>query len=221
MCILPGFGPLSDPGSGPILVPLEVAPHMGSVAELAATVAGCVACPDLAVTRTQVVPGTVPAGAEVLLVGEAPGAQEDATGVPFVGRSGALLDELLAEAGLVRNRIAVANVLKCRPPANRTPRRAEVERCRPWLSRQLALIDPLVIVSLGTSAAAWFLGSSARISALREAGQPVRYADRPLVVTYHPAAAIRFGPRGKPRAALREDLATVSRLVAQGRTGRG
>ena len=219
--LFPGAGAVSGPGPGPVLFPLEVAPRMASAAELAVTVTGCVACAELAASRTQVVPGTAPAGAEVLLVGEAPGAQEDATGVPFVGRSGVLLDDLLAEAGLVRERIAVANVLKCRPPANRTPRRSEIERCRPWLSRQLALIDPLVIVSLGSSAAAWFLGPSARISALREAGEPVRYGDRPLVVTYHPAAAIRFGPRGKPRAALREDLATVSHLVAQRRTGRG
>jgi DNA polymerase len=212
---------MAEPGSDPVRSPLEVAPLMASTGELAARLIGCVACAELAATRLQVVPGTAPAGAEVLLVGEAPGAQEDAAGVPFVGRSGALLDELLAEAGLVRERIAVTNVLKCRPPANRRPRRSEVERCRPWLSRQLALIDPLVIVSLGTSAAAWFLGPSARISALREAGEPVHYAERPLVVTYHPAAAIRFGPQGRPRAALRADLATVSSLVAQRRAARG
>ena len=218
---LAGMGSATGSASGPVLIPLEVAPLMASAAELAATVAGCVACAELAATRTQVVPGTAPVGAEVLLVGEAPGAREDAAGEPFVGRSGALLFELLAEAGLVRERMAVTNVLKCRPPANRTPRRSEVERCRPWLARQLALIDPLVIVSLGSIAAAWFLGPSARIAPLRAAGQSARYAGRPLVVTYHPSAAIRFGPRGEPLAALREDLATVSRLVVQRRTGRG
>ena len=197
--------------------------HLDAVAsweEFAAAVTGCIACPELVATRTHVVPGTAPAGAEILLVGEAPGAQEDAAGVPFVGRSGVLLNELLAEAGLARDRIAIANVLKCRPPANRAPRRSEVERCRPWLTRQLALVDPLVVVSLGATAAAWFLGPSARIATLRAAGEPLRYGGRPLVVTYHPSAAIRFGPRGGPRAALREDLATVARLVGQRRTAR-
>ena len=182
--------------------------------------AGCVACAELSATRTQVVPGTAPVGAEVLLVGEAPGAQEDAAGVPFVGRSGALLDELLAEAGLVRGRVAILNVLKCRPPANRTPRRSEIEHCRPWLARQLALIDPLVIVSLGSTAAAWFLGPSARIAALRACAEPVLHEGRPLVVTYHPSAAIRFGPRGEPRRALAQDLAKVAHLVSVRRTGR-
>ena len=219
--MLPGIGPVSDPGSEPVFVPLDVAPQMTSVAELAATVAGCVACAELSATRTQVVPGTAPVGAEVLLVGEAPGAQEDAAGVPFVGRSGVLLNELLAEAGLDREQVAVANVLKCRPPANRTPRRSEIEACRPWLTRQLALIDPLVIVSLGSTAAAWFLGASARIAALRTSSEPVLHEGRPLVVTYHPSAAIRFGPRGEPRRALAQDLARVAHLVAAGRTGHG
>ena len=96
--------------------------------ELVAVVQGCVACDELAASRTRVVAGQRPPGAEVLVVGEAPGAQEDETGVPFVGRSGQLLDQLLGEAGLRRDQVAVANVLKCRPPANRTPRRAEVAR---------------------------------------------------------------------------------------------
>lgn len=186
-----------------------------SWAALAAVVRTCVACPELAASRTQVVPGTFPAGADVLLVGEAPGAEEDLGGVPFVGRSGRLLDSLLAEAGLARERVAVANVLKCRPPANRTPRRGEVERCRPWLVRQVELVDPAVLVALGGTAAAWFLGTGARIGALR--GTPLEYAGRPLVVTYHPSAAIRFGPNGAPLADLRHDLAAVAALAAAGR----
>ena len=209
---------LPVPTAGSVIVPDEHAPAMASWDELAATVSGCVACPELAATRTRVVPGVAPVGAEVLLVGEAPGAQEDAAGVPFVGRSGALLDELLIEAGLARESVAIANVLKCRPPANRAPRRSEVERCRPWLSRQLNLLDPLVVVSLGSTAAAWFLGPSARIAALRASATPMKIDGRPLVVTYHPSAAIRFGPRGEPRRALREDLAAVARLAAQRRT---
>ena len=135
----------------------------------------------------------------MLLVGEAPGAQEDAAGVPFVGRSGQLLDELLAEAGLRRERVAVANVLKCRPPANRKPRRAEVARCRPWLAAADRAGRPAwCVVALGGTAAEWFFGPGARIAMLREQGRPRRWHDgRRLLVTYHPSAAIRFGPRGR------------------------
>jgi DNA polymerase len=186
-------------------------------AELVAAVGGCVACPELAASRTRVVPGQAPPGADVLLVGEAPGAQEDETGVPFVGRSGQLLDGLLTDAGLRRDRVAVANVLKCRPPANRKPRRAEVTRCRPWLDRQVDLVDPVVVVALGGTAAEWFVGPGARIAALREQGRvtPLLHHGRRLLVTYHPSAAIRFGPRGAPLAALREDLAEVARVLAE------
>jgi DNA polymerase len=186
-------------------------------ADLVTAVQGCVACPELAASRTQVVPGVAPPGADVLLVGEAPGAQEDETGVPFVGRSGRLLDGLLGEAGLRRDQVAVANVLKCRPPANRKPRRAEVARCRPWLDRQLDLLDPVVVVALGGTAAEWFVGPGARIAALRDQGRvtPLLHGGRRLLVTYHPSAAIRFGPRGAPLAALREDLAEVARVLAE------
>jgi DNA polymerase len=145
-----------------------------------------------------------------LLVGEAPGATEDQLGVPFVGKAGQLLDELLEEAGLPRAQVAVANVLKCRPPGNRRPARVEIGNCRGWLTAQIRLIDPPVICALGGSAAAWFFGPSARIGELR--GQPHPVDGRRVVVTYHPSAAIRFGPAGLPRAALREDLALVAAL---------
>lgn len=181
---------------------------------LAASARTCVACPELVEGRTQVVPGTAPVvGADLLLVGEAPGAQEDALGVPFVGRAGQLLDSLLAEVGLARDRVAVANVLKCRPPANRKPRRAEVARCRPWLEHQIELLDPSLILALGGTAAEWFVGPSARIASLR--GHALTYGGRPLRVTYHPSAAIRFGPAGLPLAALREDLGEVARQIAR------
>ncbi len=179
--------------------------------ELAAAVRGCTRCAELAVTRTQVVPGVRPPGARVLLVGEAPGAEEDVAGVPFVGRSGRLLDELLADAGLQRGELAVANVVKCRPPRNRTPRRAEVEACRGWLTAQVAAADPAVLVSLGGTALQWFLGAHARIGASR--GVVHDWHGRPLVATYHPSAAIRFGPRGAPLAALRSDLRSVAVLL--------
>jgi uracil-DNA glycosylase family 4 len=194
--------------------PALAAPAAATWEDLVATVLGCVACPELVASRTTVVAGVRPwdrVRADVLLVGEAPGAQEDLAGVPFVGRSGQLLDSLLTEAGLDRTQVAVANVLKCRPPGNRKPRRGEVSRCRPWLTRQIELLDPRVVVALGGTAAEWFFGPGARIAALREV---VRDHDgRALVVTYHPSAAIRFGPAGAPLAALRDDLATVARLV--------
>ena len=178
---------------------------------LAEQVRGCVRCPELVANRTTVVPGVRPPGARVLLVGEAPGAQEDLAGEPFVGRSGQLLDVLLAEAGLPRADVAVTNVVKCRPPGNRAPRRAEVASCRPWLTAQLAIADPEVVVSLGSTALAWFLGPAARIAAARDVVHD--WHGRRLVATYHPSAAVRFGPRGAPRAALRDDLSRVARLL--------
>jgi DNA polymerase len=195
--------------------PAATAPAAPTWEALVDTVTSCTACAELAASRTRVVPGTRPPGAAVLLVGEAPGAQEDEAGVPFVGRSGQLLDGLLTEAGLRRDQVAVANVLKCRPPANRKPRRAEVGRCRPWLERQLELVDPTVVVALGGTATEWFFGAGARIAALRT--QVQRVGSRPVVVTYHPSAAIRFGPNGAPLAALREDLGVAAGLVARER----
>jgi uracil-DNA glycosylase family 4 len=180
--------------------------------ELAAQMRSCVTCTDLAATRTNVVVGTVPkAGATVLLVGEAPGATEDQTGLPFVGRAGALLDELLDEVGLPRETVAVANVLKCRPPGNRAPSKVEASNCRRFLAAQIALVDPRVICALGGTAAQWFFGTGAKIGQLR--GRPHDVEGRQVVSTYHPSAAIRFGPAGMPRAALRDDLALVAQLA--------
>ncbi len=182
-------------------------------AGLARSIRACTAC-DLAATRTQAVPGQLPtAGAAVLLVGEGPGAAEDACGEPFVGRSGQLLDELLAQAGLPRHTVAVANVVKCRPPGNRAPKRPEIATCRHWLVEQIEVIDPRVVVALGGTATQWFLGPGARLTQLR--GVPQRWDGRTLVVTYHPSAALRFGPRGAPVAALRADLQTVAAVLAE------
>ena len=173
----------------------------------------CVACPELAATRTNVVVGTKPAnGAAVLLVGEAPGGTEDETGVPFVGRAGTLLDLLLHEVGLPRANVAVANVLKCRPPGNRAPSNTEVANCRGFLAAQIAIANPVVICALGGTASQWFFGKGAKIGQLR--GRPHDIEGRQVVSTYHPSAAIRFGPAGMPRAALRDDLALVARLAA-------
>lgn len=195
-------------------VALEVfatAAARGSWADLAGVAQGCVACPELAATRTTVVPGEAPAGARLALVGEAPGAEEDRSGRPFVGRAGRLLDELLAEAGLDRAAVTVTNVLQCRPPGNRTPTTTEATRCRGWLDRKLDLAAPELVVTLGLSAAVAFLGRGIRLGAVR--GEVHEVGGRRVLPTYHPSAAIRYGPQGEPLAALRADLATAAGLL--------
>jgi DNA polymerase len=177
---------------------------------LAAGARSCVACPELAATRQHVVVGDLPVsgGARFVLLGEAPGANEDETGRPFVGRSGALLDQLLGEAGLDRSEAAVLNIVKCRPPGNRTPTSPEVARCSGWLRRQLDLLDARIVVALGLSAAKWFLGPRTVLGQVR--GRPHLLDGRAVWATYHPSAAIRFGPKGAPRAGLLADLTAVA-----------
>lgn len=180
--------------------------------ELADAAQGCTACPELVRSRSSVVVGDAPAGSRLVLVGEGPGAEEDRTGRPFVGRSGRLLDELLAEAGLPRAQVAILNVVKCRPPGNRAPRRTEAAACHGWLARQLDLLGPELICTLGLSATQHFLGRGTSLTAARG---PVHETPAGRVVaTYHPSAALRFGPLGAPRAALRADLRTVAALLA-------
>jgi uracil-DNA glycosylase len=177
---------------------------------LAVVARSCVACPELAATRQHVVVGDVPRAGRprFALIGEAPGAQEDETGRPFVGKSGALLDLLLAEAGLDRGEATVLNIVKCRPPGNRTPKAPEVARCSGWLRRQLELLDPPVVVALGLSAAKWFLGPRTVLAQVR--ARPHEIDGRAVWATYHPSAAIRFGPNGAPRAGLLADLTAVA-----------
>lgn len=185
----------------------DQAQDLPDLASLAAAITGCTTCPELTAGRTQVVPGVVPPGARLLLMGEAPGAQEDATGLPFVGRSGQLLDELLAEVGLGRDRVAILNTVKCRPPGNRPPTRGESAACRGWTQRQLALAAPTVTVALGLSAARWFLGQTS-LAAVR--GRLHDIDGLRVLPSYHPSAALRWGPAGEPRRLLREDLALAA-----------
>ena len=188
----------------------RTAPAAPDWAALAAAATPCTACPELAATRQHVVVGDPPARgpARFALIGEAPGATEDGTGRPFVGKSGQLLDLLLGEAGLDRAEAAVLNVVKCRPPGNRTPRTPEVARCSGWLRRQLELLDPPVVVALGLSSAKWFLGPKTVLAEAR--GRPHDVGGRAVWATYHPSAAIRFGPNGAPRAGLLADLTSVA-----------
>lgn len=182
----------------------ESSPSLDVLAERARR---CTACPELVATRTHVVPGVVPAGARLLLLGEAPGAQEDESGLPFVGRSGQLLDQLLGEVGVSRAEVGVLNTLKCRPPGNRPPTRTESRNCRGWTDRQLALAAPRVVVALGLSATRWFLGPTS-LAAVR--GRLHEREGYRVLPTYHPSAAIRSGPQGEPRRLLREDLALAA-----------
>ncbi len=169
--------------------------------EFAADVAACTAC-GLCRTRNKAVPGVGDVHAQWLFVGEAPGAEEDARGEPFVGQAGRLLDNMLAALGMKRGKnVYIANVLKCRPPGNRTPSPLEVESCRPYLDRQIALIRPTLIVALGKSAATTLLNVDATIASLR--GRVHRYQGVPLIVTYHPAYLLRNLP---DKAKAWEDL---------------
>lgn len=167
----------------------------------AVDVQACTAC-GLCRSRRQAVPGVGDAAAEWMFVGEAPGAEEDAGGEPFVGQAGRLLDNMLAALGMRREtNVYIANVLKCRPPGNRTPEPGEVDACRPYLDRQIALIRPKLIVALGRSAATTLLAVDATIASLR--GRVHRYQGVPLIVTYHPAYLLRNLP---DKAKAWEDL---------------
>lgn len=157
--------------------------------ELKAAVAACTSC-VLHKQRHQAVFGVGDERAEWLLVGEGPGAEEDARGEPFVGQAGKLLDNMLAAIRLKRgDNVYVANVVKCRPPGNRTPEPAEANACEPYLARQIALIEPRLIIALGKVAAQNLLGTDATIASLR--GRAHAYRGTPLIVTYHPAYLLR------------------------------
>ncbi|CAN5534896.1 uracil-DNA glycosylase [soil metagenome] len=149
----------------------------------------CTRCPELASTRTQTVFGVGPVDAELCLVGEAPGADEDREGVPFVGRAGQLLDKILAACGLKREEVYICNILRCRPPGNRTPLPDEAAHCREYLDAQLALVQPKYICALGACAAQNLLGTTQSIGRLR--GQFHRYKDIPVFCTYHPSYLLR------------------------------
>jgi DNA polymerase len=158
---------------------------------------GCTLC-GLAEGRTQVVFSDGVPDARVVVVGEAPGANEDRTGLPFVGAAGKLLDLMLASVDLSRERNAyICNVLKCRPPGNRNPLPAEIEACAPYLRRQIELVSPEVLLAVGSFAAQWLTGSQKPLGKIR--GEVHSYQGVPVVVTYHPAALLRN--RGWTRAA--------------------
>jgi DNA polymerase len=166
--------------------------HLMNWGQLKLAVSHCTACP-LSQTRTQTVFGVGDENADWLLVGEGPGAREDATGEPFVGQAGKLLDQMLAAIRLKRGQqVYITNIVKCRPPNNRNPSSHEARQCEPYLTRQIALIRPKLIVALGKVAAHNLLKCDDSISSLR--GKVHDYSGIPLIVTYHPAYLLRSLP---------------------------
>ena len=174
---------------------------------------GCVACP-LHETRTTVVFGAGGADADLMFVGEAPGANEDRLGIPFVGRAGKLLDTLLAEIGLERSQVFIANTVKCRPPGNRDPHPDEIEACHGYLRQQVELIEPTVICTLGNFATKLLRADPTGISRLHGRAEVRTIGARAirLVPLYHPAAAL-YTP--STLSVLREDFAQIPGLLAQ------
>jgi uracil-DNA glycosylase len=180
-------------------------------AELAAKVRGCTLC-GLHGSRTQTVFGVGRRDARLFVIGEAPGADEDRQGEPFVGRAGQLLNEMLRSIGLPRGDVYIANILKCRPPNNRDPEPSESASCTPYLEQQIELVRPRVLLAVGRIAAQWLLQTDTPIGRLR--GRTVSYGARniPLVVTYHPAYLLR-SPLEKAKAWT--DLCLVKDLLSE------
>jgi uracil-DNA glycosylase len=174
---------------------------------------GCTNCPEFVATRTQVVFGAGNADADLMFVGEAPGANEDRMGRPFVGQAGKLLDQLLVEVGLERGDVFISNVLLCRPPGNRDPHPVEIENCQGYLMRELELIEPRVVCTLGNFATKLLRGDSAGITRVhgREEVRVLGTRAVRLYPLYHPAAAL-YTPR--MLEVLREDFARIPELLA-------
>jgi uracil-DNA glycosylase len=172
----------------------------------------CTSCKLSTSGRTQVVFGMGDPHAPLMFVGEGPGAEEDKQGLPFVGRSGQLLDRLIVEElGVTRERVYIANVVKCRPPNNRDPELDEIEACSGFLERQLDLVDPAVVVTLGKFAGQLLLGTKEGITKIR--GRAYPYRNSVLIPTLHPAYALRGG--GEPLAHMRADLVRAKQALAE------
>lgn len=179
------------------------------LAAIVAEVAACQKCP-LAQTRTNTVPGEGSPTAEIMFVGEGPGADEDKTGRPFVGRAGKFLDELIESLPMRREDVYIANIVKCRPPNNRDPERAEVDECSNYLRRQIDIIDPLVIVPLGRHALGWFM-PDLRITASN--GKIFRHDNRVLMPLLHPSSGLRNPEHARM---LRESIHNLRDAILEG-----
>ncbi len=182
--------------------------------ELEQKINTCLKCP-LGKTRTKFVFGVGNPNAELMFVGEAPGADEDIQGIPFVGRAGQLLTKTLASLNIRRSEVYICNILKCRPPNNRKPFAAEMDKCKPYLLKQIELVAPKLIVALGATAVEGLFNTTARMAALR--GKVLKFQDRPVVITYHPAALLRNpGLENYFRSDLQFALEILNRLTNKG-----
>lgn len=180
--------------------------------ELRQAVSGCTRC-ELSGSRTQTVFGVGDPAADWMIIGEAPGAEEDRRGEPFVGRAGQLLDEMLRAIGLARDKVFIANILKCRPPNNRDPKAAEMAACRDYLMQQIQLLQPKIILAVGRIAAQSLLESDDPVGRMR--GRVNDFDGVPLVVTYHPAYLLR-SPSQKQKSW--DDLCLAMAALAEART---
>ncbi len=200
--------PLFDPPPCAAAPPIPVAERPALLEIIQTEVAGCTRCTELATTRTQTVFGTGNPCARLMFIGEAPGADEDRQGKPFVGRAGQLLTKIIEACRLTRDEVYIANVLKCRPPDNRTPLPDEVLNCRGYLDRQIAIIHPEAICCLGLTAAKALLNTEQSMGRLR--GKFQLYNGIPVLCTYHPAYLLR-NPAAKRD--VWEDMKTMMRRL--------
>jgi len=208
----PTEGPRSEvEGHEPDSPLLDPGPAMLSWDELEARVASCTSC-DLHPTRTQTVFGVGDRHADLMIIGEAPGADEDRLGEPFVGRAGKLLDAMLEAIGFSRSQVYIANIIKCRPPGNRDPHIEEAAACQPYLHRQIALIQPRLILSVGRISAHNLLGTEESVGRLRGRVHRFDPGDIPLIVTYHPAYLLR---RPQEKSKSWQDLQAAYRQLHQ------
>ena len=181
---------------------------MSDLTDLYDQIRTCTRC-QLSRSRSRAVPGEGPEDASIMFIGEAPGFHEDKTGRPFVGAAGKFLEDLLASIGLTRNQVYIANVIKCRPPGNREPSPIEIQACEAYLDRQIALIKPAMVVTLGRfSMARWFPGS--KISAIH--GKPLKLDGVLYYPMYHPAAALH---QPTLRATVEQDMLKIPGLIAE------
>jgi len=196
------------PGEDPTAVPLVLTTPAEALAIVRAEIGDCVRCKLHALGRRQIVFGVGNPDADLMFVGEAPGADEDIQGIPFVGRAGQLLTKIIEAINLSRNDVYIANMIKCRPPGNRNPEQDEVDTCEPFLFQQIDVIKPKVIVALGTFAARALLRTLDPISRLR--GRVYDYRGAKLIPTFHPAFLLR-NPASKRE--VWEDMKLVRKLL--------
>ncbi len=183
----PAVGHVTSRGAGP--TPAEVSGPTAELTAVEARAKACTKCPELSQCRHSVVFGVGSVSAEIMFIGEAPGADEDAQGIPFVGRAGQLLTKIIAAMGYTREEVYITNIIKCRPPENRTPLPEEVANCLPYVLSQIELIQPKVIVALGATALRALLDVQLGITKMR--GHWYTFRDIPIMPTFHPAYLLR------------------------------